>query len=59
MSASCKVCFELDSVVSNAITEHLCTNNHTGKQFATYVCERCRDAGRETRVTCRTFSRRS
>jgi hypothetical protein len=51
----CKVCREDCGTVSDRVVKHLCTNVHTGKQFTAYVCERCLDSGRETRVTCRTF----
>lgn len=53
----CKPCLERDAVVSGVVVEHRCTNPHTGKQFDAYVCKRCLDEGRETRVTCRTFSK--
>ena len=55
MGMSCKICFERDGVVSHAVTEHLCTNGRTGKQFLAHVCKRCLDGGRETRVTCQMF----
>lgn len=51
----CKVCVKKDGVASAAVVEHLCTNPTTGKQFKTYVCKQCLEAGRETRVTCQTF----
>jgi hypothetical protein len=51
----CKICFERDGIVSHAVVEHRCTNDQTGKHFTALVCKRCLDAGRETRVTCRTF----
>jgi hypothetical protein len=39
----CKLCFELDGVVFDAVVVHQCTNPHTGKQFTAYVCKNCRD----------------
>jgi len=53
----CKVCLELDGTLSEAVVEHVCTNQQTGKQFSANVCEPCLRAGRETRVTCSTFAR--
>lgn len=54
----CGVCLEADGVESAAVVEHRCTNEHTGKDFTAHVCARCLKAGRETRVTCRSFTRR-
>jgi hypothetical protein len=55
-SLACKACLEGDGTVSAAaVVEHRCTNARTGKDFTAFVCARCLDAGRETRVTCRTF----
>jgi hypothetical protein len=54
----CRVCLERDGVESASVVERRCTNQHTGKDFKTHVCARCLEAGRETRVTCRTFTRR-
>jgi hypothetical protein len=51
----CKLCFERDGIATDAIVEHRCTNERSGAQFTAFVCERCLDWGRETRVTCRTF----
>jgi hypothetical protein len=53
----CKLCLDRDGVVSDAVTEHHCTNDQTGKQFTAFVCARCLEAGRVTRLTCRTFVR--
>lgn len=52
----CKFCLEQNGVTSAAVVEHLCISPTRGKQFTAYVCERCLGAGRETRVTCRTFA---
>jgi hypothetical protein len=51
----CRICLELDGVPTNSVTLSKCANDRTGQQFDAYVCERCLEAGRETRVTCRTF----
>jgi hypothetical protein len=51
----CKVCLEREGIYSEAVMEHKCTNERTGKRFSAHVCERCLEKGRETRVTCRTF----
>ena len=53
----CKLCAELDGISSSTIVAYDCTNRHTGKHFSAYVCKNCLDAGRETRVTCRSFVR--
>jgi hypothetical protein len=50
------VCLEADGVESAPVVEHRCTNEYTGKDFTAHVCARCLEVGRETRVTCRTFS---
>jgi hypothetical protein len=55
----CKVCLERDGVETVAVVEHRCTNERTGEEFTAHVCARCLEVGRETRVTCRTFTRRS
>ncbi len=52
---TCKTCFERDGVATADVLEHLCTNDRTGARFTAFVCARCLVAGRETRVTCRTF----
>jgi hypothetical protein len=54
-SLVCKLCLEGDGRVSTAVVEHRCTNARTGKDFTAFVCVRCLEAGRVTRVTCRTF----
>jgi hypothetical protein len=54
-SLVCRSCLERDGVVSTGVVEHRCTNDLTGRCFAAFVCSRCLEAGRETRVTCRTF----
>jgi hypothetical protein len=54
----CRVCIERDGIESASVVEHRCTDERTGKHFTANVCARCLKAGRETRVTCRTFSRR-
>jgi hypothetical protein len=53
----CRVCAERDGIESASAVEHRCTDERTGKQFTANVCARCLKTGRETRVTCRTFSR--
>lgn len=53
----CKLCLEAEGVVSSTVVEHRCTDHRTGKQLISLVCTRCVQAGRETRVTCRTFTR--
>jgi hypothetical protein len=55
---SCRVCVERDGIESASVVEHRCTDERTGKHFTANVCAHCLEAGRETRVTCRTFSRR-
>ena len=52
---SCKQCFEKDDVPTADVVEHRCTDDCTGKHFIAFVCARCLEVGRETRVTCRTF----
>ena len=52
----CRLCFERDGIVSKNVVAHDCTNNRTGKVFTAFVCVRCLEAARETRVTCRTFT---
>ena len=54
---SCRVCLERDGAESTSVVEHRCTDERTGKGFTANVCARCLKAGRETRVTCRTFGR--
>jgi hypothetical protein len=54
----CQVCLERDGVESASVVEHRCTDERTGKHFTANVCACCLKAGRDTRVTCRTFSRR-
>jgi hypothetical protein len=54
---SCRVCLERDGAESTSVVEHRCTDERTGKHFTANVCARCLKAGRETRVTCRTFGR--
>jgi hypothetical protein len=54
-SMVCRACLEADGTVSRAVVEHRCTNPRTGKDFTAFVCVSCLEAGRETRVTCRTF----
>jgi hypothetical protein len=51
----CKTCFRRDGVATADVIEHRCTNDRTGKHFTAFVCARCLEAGRETRVTCRAF----
>jgi hypothetical protein len=51
----CRICLELDGVPTSSVTLNQCTNDRTGQRFDAYVCGRCLKAGRETRVTCRTF----
>ena len=51
----CLPCLELDGVVAKDVVAHLCRNRRTGREFVAFVCARCLDMGRETRVTCRTF----
>ncbi len=53
----CKVCREVDGVLVNAVVNHRCLNHRTGKRFTALVCANCLEAGRVTRVTCRTFAR--
>jgi hypothetical protein len=53
----CRTCLEEDDARSSATVQHLCTNERTGKKFDAFVCARCLERGRETRVTCRTFVR--
>jgi hypothetical protein len=53
----CGSCLEQDGVESRAVIEHRCTNDQTGKRFTAFVCARCLNSGRETRVTCRSFTR--
>jgi hypothetical protein len=45
-------CLEADGRVSTAVVEHRCANERTGRDFTAFVCL---EAGRVTRVTCRTF----
>lgn len=52
----CSACVERESVVSHTVIAHRCRNHQTGKHFTAYVCARCLEAGRETRVTCRSFT---
>jgi hypothetical protein len=54
----CRVCLERDGIEATSVVEHRCTDERTGKHFAASVCVRCLEAGRETRVTCRTFGKR-
>jgi hypothetical protein len=54
-SLACKLCLEGDGRVSTAVVQHRCTNARTGVHFMAFVCVRCLEAGRVTRVTCRTF----
>jgi hypothetical protein len=54
----CRACLEVDGVETSSVVEHRCINENTGKDFMAHVCARCLEAGRETRVTCRTFVRR-
>jgi hypothetical protein len=52
----CRRCLEGDGAESTSVVEHRCTDERTGKHFTANVCARCLEAGRETRVTCRTFT---
>jgi hypothetical protein len=52
----CRLCLESDGVESTSVVEHRCTDERTGKHFTANVCARCLEVGRETRVTCRTFT---
>lgn len=52
----CRVCLEADGAESASVVEHRCTNEQTTKAFKAFVCARCLEAGRVTRVTCRTFA---
>jgi hypothetical protein len=52
---TCRLCLDHDGVETASVVEHRCTDERTGKHFTTNVCARCLEAGRETRVTCRTF----
>jgi hypothetical protein len=51
----CRQCLEYEGVVSTSVIEHRCMNERTERPFTAFVCARCLDNGRETRVTCRTF----
>jgi hypothetical protein len=51
----CRVCLEREGIEATSAVEHRCTDERTGKHFTANVCARCLEAGRETRVTCRTF----
>jgi hypothetical protein len=51
----CRVCTERDGIEATSVVEDRCTDERTGKHFTANVCARCLEAGRETRVTCRTF----
>lgn len=53
----CRICLDEDGATSPATVQHPCINEHTGKEFDAFVCARCLENGRETRVTCRTFVR--
>ncbi|MGJ4960177.1 hypothetical protein ACQR1H_31390 [Bradyrhizobium sp. HKCCYLRH2015] len=53
----CRTCRDEDGVASSRTVQHRCTNERTQKTFDAFVCARCLEAGRETRVTCRTFVR--
>jgi hypothetical protein len=53
----CQVCLERDGVESTSVVEHVCVDERSGKHFTANVCVRCLKAGRQTRVTCRTFTR--
>jgi hypothetical protein len=43
-------------VDGGAVVEHRCVNDQTGKRFTAFVCARCLELGRETKVTCRSFT---
>lgn len=53
----CRVCLERDGVELASVVEHRCTNERTGVEFTAHVCARCLEVARETRVTCRSFTR--
>jgi hypothetical protein len=55
-SLVCRPCLERDGRVSKVVVEHRCINVRTGKDFTAFICARCMEAGRVTRVTCRTFT---
>jgi hypothetical protein len=55
---ACRVCLDHDGVKTASVVEHLCLDERSGKQFTAIVCARCLKAGRETRVTCRTFTQK-
>jgi hypothetical protein len=54
---TCLLCLDHDGVETASVVEHPCLDERSGKRFTANVCARCLEAGRETRVTCRTFSR--
>ena len=56
MEMHCKVCLENDGVTSAKVVQARVANSVTDVQFDAWVCSECQNAGRETRVTCRTFA---
>ena len=50
----CKTCFAEDVIASGVVAMTLTRSTST---IQAWVCDRCREKGRITRATCRTFSR--
>lgn len=53
----CKLCQEINGIKINVVVDHRWFNDRTGRHFTAPACARCLQAGRVTRVTCRTFVR--
>lgn len=52
----CKVCFDRDGSLNSKTVHATCTNETSGVRFEAWVCAFCSGLGRQTRVTCVTFS---
>lgn len=52
----CNVCIEDNGVETAVVTSAALVNEVTGVNFVAIVCARCLSLGRNTRVTCNTFS---
>ena len=51
----CGVCLREDDVLSSVAHEDVLTHPEYGYRTKCVVCSRCKERGRDTRVTCRTW----
>lgn len=51
----CNICLGEDGVLNARVVEQMIKPRADRPSFQAFVCARCVDAGRLTKVTCRTF----